>query len=95
MINFQEEISKYKPLLEIDDMEDAIRLVENNDLFEVLNLLLTQNNLKLKENAVYFEEVAKEEAKEETKEEAKEVAKEETEDAISVEVFDDVDIDTN
>ena len=44
MINFKEEIQKYKPILEVDQVENAIYNDEMQDLLEILQ----QMNKKLK-----------------------------------------------
>ncbi len=36
MINFEEEIKKFKPCLEIDDAEEAIYAYETKDVVDVL-----------------------------------------------------------
>ena len=37
MINFREELQKFKPVLEIDDIEDSIHSDELQDLLDILN----------------------------------------------------------
>ncbi len=39
MINFKDEIQKYKPILEVEHVEDAINSNEITDLLEVLQYL--------------------------------------------------------
>lgn len=39
MINFKEEITKYRKALEIDDVEEAIRSDESKDALELLQQL--------------------------------------------------------
>lgn len=36
MINYKEELAKYEPVLEIDDIEDAIHNNELQDMFDIL-----------------------------------------------------------
>lgn len=40
MIDFKEELLKYKPLLDVDDIEDSIRLDEMSDVMDLLQQLL-------------------------------------------------------
>ena len=40
MIDFKEELLKYKPLLDVDDIEDSIRLDEMTDVMDLLQQLL-------------------------------------------------------
>lgn len=42
MINFDEEIKKFQPSLEVDETEDAIYNGENLDVTDVINKLLGQ-----------------------------------------------------
>lgn len=36
MINFKDEIKKYEPILEVDDIEDAVHGNELKDLLDIL-----------------------------------------------------------
>lgn len=36
MFNFKEELSRYQPILEIDQMEDALHASEMQDLLDIL-----------------------------------------------------------
>lgn len=45
MINFKEEILKYEPILEIDDIEGAIHANELQDMFDMLQYISKQNSL--------------------------------------------------
>lgn len=40
MIDFKEEILKYKPLIEIDDVEESIKLDEITDVMEILRQMI-------------------------------------------------------
>ena len=46
MINFDEEIKKFQPSLEVDDTEDAIYSNNVPDLTEILNDILSDNDSK-------------------------------------------------
>lgn len=43
MINFKEELAKYKPILEVDDIEDTIYSNELQDIFDMLQYVSRQN----------------------------------------------------
>lgn len=49
MINFDEEIKKFKPSLEVDQAEDAIYNNDVTDVTEIINILLKE--IKEKEQA--------------------------------------------
>ncbi|MBU5469880.1 hypothetical protein KQI85_05805 [Falcatimonas sp. MSJ-15] len=49
MINFDEEIKKFKPSLEVDQAEDAIYNNDITDVTEIINILLKE--IKDKEQA--------------------------------------------
>jgi len=42
MINFEEEISKYKPILNIDDVEHSIQTDEIKDMMDLLQYITDQ-----------------------------------------------------
>lgn len=44
MINFKEELQKFKPILEVDDIEDSIHSDELQDLLDILNHLSSAVN---------------------------------------------------
>jgi hypothetical protein len=46
MINFQEEILKYQPILGVDDVEKAIKTDEVKDILDLLNHITKQVSLK-------------------------------------------------
>lgn len=46
MIDFKEEIQKYKPIVELDDVEDSIRLDEISDVTDFLKQIVNQLNSK-------------------------------------------------
>lgn len=44
MINFKEELAKYEPILEIDDIENTIHSNELQDMFDILQHISRQKN---------------------------------------------------
>ncbi len=44
MIDFKEELKKYKPCLEVDDIEFDIRSDDTLDLFDILQWMLKKQN---------------------------------------------------
>ena len=46
MINFNEEIEKFKPIIEIDDIEQSINDEGFEDILDMLSHILHQNNMK-------------------------------------------------
>lgn len=42
MINFDEEIKKFKPVLEIEGAEDAIYSYEHKDISDILNEMINE-----------------------------------------------------
>jgi len=42
MINFEEEVSKYKPILNIDDVEHSIQTDEIKDMMDLLQYITDQ-----------------------------------------------------
>lgn len=42
MINFDEEIKKFKPCLEIDEAEEAIYSYDSKDITDILNEMLKE-----------------------------------------------------
>lgn len=44
MINYKEELLKYEPILEVDEIEDSIHTNELQDMFDVLQHLAKKNN---------------------------------------------------
>ncbi len=46
MINFNEEIEKFKPIIEIDDIEESINDEGFEDILDMLSHILHQNNMK-------------------------------------------------
>ena len=46
MINFNEEIEKFKPIIEIDDIEESISDEGFEDILDMLSHILHQNNMK-------------------------------------------------
>ena len=42
MINFEEEVSKYKPILNIDDVESSIQTDEIKDMMDLLQYITDQ-----------------------------------------------------
>ncbi len=49
MINFKEEILKYEPILEIDNIEEAIHQNELQDMYDMLQHISEQNKSYLEE----------------------------------------------
>jgi hypothetical protein len=49
MINFKEEIQKYKPVLEVEQVEDSVYSDEIEDLLEILQYM----NKKIKKSDDY------------------------------------------
>ena len=49
MINFDEEIKKFQPSLEVDETEKAIYNCENTDVTDILNKILIQLENKNKQ----------------------------------------------
>ena len=46
MINFEEELKKYKPSVEIEDAEDAIYHRDMTDMMDILHEILKENKNK-------------------------------------------------
>lgn len=46
MINFNEEIEKFKPIIEIDDIEESINDEGFEDILDMLSHILHQSNMK-------------------------------------------------
>lgn len=46
MINFNEEIEKFKPILELDDIEESINDEGFEDILDMLSHILRQNSIK-------------------------------------------------
>lgn len=44
MINFDEEIKKFKPSLEIEDVENAVYENEMQDIMDVMQMMTEQGN---------------------------------------------------
>lgn len=44
MIDFQEELKKFHPSLEVEDAEDAIKRLDNTDMTDIMKELLEQQN---------------------------------------------------
>lgn len=44
MINFEEEIKKFKPSLEIEDVENAVYENEMQDIMDVMQMMMEQGN---------------------------------------------------
>lgn len=44
MINFEEEIKKFKPSLEIEDVENAVYENEMQDIMDVMQIMAEQGN---------------------------------------------------
>ncbi len=42
MIDFQEELKKFHPSLEVEDTEDAIKHLDNTDMTDIIKELLDQ-----------------------------------------------------
>ena len=42
MIDFQEELKKFHPSLEVEDAEDAIKRLDNTDMTDIMKELLDQ-----------------------------------------------------
>ncbi len=42
MIDFKKEIQKYKPIMEVDDIENSINSDETKDMMDILKQLLEQ-----------------------------------------------------
>ena len=42
MINFEEELKKFKPSLEVEDIEDAVYQEEMTDVMDLLNKVMDQ-----------------------------------------------------
>lgn len=49
MINFEEELAKFQPSLEIDEAEDAILNNDLSDLSDVIEKLVSDKNQKRQE----------------------------------------------
>lgn len=43
MINFDDELKKFKPCLEIEDAEEAIYAYETKDIVDILSEMLKEN----------------------------------------------------
>ena len=46
MIDFKEELSKYKPALDVDDLQDDLNVTEVQDLLELMQSITKKNNGK-------------------------------------------------
>ena len=46
MIDFQEELKKFHPSLEVEDAEDAIKRLNNTDMTDIMKELLDQEKRK-------------------------------------------------
>ena len=46
MIDFQEELKKFHPSLEVEDAEDAIKRLDNTDMTDIMKELLDQEKKK-------------------------------------------------
>ncbi len=46
MINFEEEIKKFQPSLEVDDAEEAIYNTEAPDVIDVINKIINESKSK-------------------------------------------------
>ena len=46
MIDFQEELKKFHPSLEVEDTEDAIKRLDNTDMTDIMKELLDQEKRK-------------------------------------------------
>ena len=46
MIDFQEELKKFHPSLEVEDTEDAIKRLDNTDMTDIMKELLDQEKKK-------------------------------------------------
>lgn len=44
MINFKDEIKKYEPILELDDIEDAVHSTDLKDIIDMLNYIVSQSS---------------------------------------------------
>ncbi len=44
MINFDEELKKFHPSLEVDEAEDMIETREMTDMLDILKVMLAQKN---------------------------------------------------
>lgn len=42
MLNFEEELKKFKPSLEVEDIEDAVYQEEMTDVMDLLNKVMDQ-----------------------------------------------------
>ena len=42
MLNFEEELNKFKPSLEVEDIEDAVYQEEMTDVMDLLNKVMDQ-----------------------------------------------------
>ncbi|MCL2592058.1 MAG: hypothetical protein FWD82_01715 [Defluviitaleaceae bacterium] len=49
MINFKEEVSKYKPILSIEDVESSIEADEVKDMMDLLQYITNQVSQKASE----------------------------------------------
>jgi len=49
MINFDEELKKYKPVLEVDDLQEGVGGNDVKDILELLQYLNTKVNVPEKE----------------------------------------------
>ena len=55
MINFKEELLKYEPILEIDDIEKSIHSNELQDILDMLNYISKGKNKE--ENEVFDKQI--------------------------------------
>mgnify|MGYP000572729082 FL=1 len=44
MINYEEELKKFKPSLEVEDIEDAVYQEDLSDMTDLLKQVMDQNN---------------------------------------------------
>ena len=43
MLNFEEELKKFKPSLEVEDIEEAVYLEDMTDMTDILREMMKQN----------------------------------------------------
>ena len=43
MLNFEEELKKFKPSLEVEDIEEAVYQEDMTDMTDILREMMTQN----------------------------------------------------
>jgi len=49
MINFDEELKKYKPVLEVDDLQEGVNGTDIKDILELLQYLSAKNGVPERE----------------------------------------------